>query len=56
MEPLWKDNDEADNDTQPFPLEDSTKGNKVVIKNLSNEKYMKVAIDATVAKQLLKEL
>jgi hypothetical protein len=40
----------------PSPSKDTAKGDEVDIKHLSNEKSTKVAIDATVAKQLCKEL
>jgi hypothetical protein len=56
VEPLWEVVDEVDNDSHPFSLEDTVKGDKVDITHLSNKNSTKVAIDATVTKQLCKEL
>jgi hypothetical protein len=58
--PLWEDTDDkpdnANNDTQSLTADDFAKGNKVVIEHISNEKRNQVTTDATVAKQLLKDL
>jgi hypothetical protein len=56
VKPSWEDIDEADNGTQPYALEDAMKGDKVLIEHLSHVKCMKVAIDATVANELLNAL
>ena len=64
MAPLWdndeflsNDNDQDYNNKPPFPAsKDVAHGNKVVIKHFLNEKRTQVRIDATVAKQLLKDL
>jgi hypothetical protein len=62
--PLWdndefpsNDNDQDYNNKPPRPAsKDVAHGNKVVIEHFSNEKRTQVRIDATVAKQLLKDL
>jgi hypothetical protein len=56
VEPSWEDANEADNDSHPFSIEDTVKGDKFNIKHLINEKSTKVAIDATVTLQLCEEL
>jgi hypothetical protein len=60
VEPLWQDTDDepdnANDDTQTFTDGDVGKGNKVIIEHFSNDKRTQVAIDATVAKQLLTDL
>jgi hypothetical protein len=48
--------DNANNHTQSFTANDFAKGNKVVIEHFFNEQRTQVTIDATVAKQLLKDL
>jgi hypothetical protein len=58
--PLWEDTDDepdnANNDTQSLTANDFAKGNKVVMEHFSNEERTQVTIDATVAKQLLKDI
>jgi hypothetical protein len=63
--PLWDNNNEvpANNNDQDYSnkppflsSKDVANGNKVVIEHFSNEKCTQVRIDATVAKQLLKDL
>jgi hypothetical protein len=56
VEPSWEDSNEADNDSHPFSIKFTVEGDKFSIKHLSNKKSTKVAINATVAKQLCKDL